>query len=170
MTMWQQLTDTQREQLVQEIVGAMPASGIPDHLQPGLVRYFSDGILPGGFLQAVLANDLTQAVKRVKAGAEFAITPIIDFLLAHAPSTSWGSREAVLAWTTTPDRLEIAPKKETGMRKQVVLTVDVDVETLRRRLDAVGSSLDVNYLLEVEIRSHLDDIGVRVLVSEVSEV
>jgi len=61
MTMWNHVTDEQREALVAEFIGHLPQSGIPDHLRDGLVRYFSDGILPGGFLQAVLCNDLAQA-------------------------------------------------------------------------------------------------------------
>jgi hypothetical protein len=124
MTLWDQLTDAQREALVLEIVGALPASGIPNHLRAGLVRYFSDGILPGGFLQAVLCNNLREAVKRTGAGSEFALSPLIDFLLAHAPSASWGSREAVLGWTTTPTSLEIgAPQLEEGDRQLVLLSL-----------------------------------------------
>ena len=32
---------------------------------------------------------------------------LVDFLFGHAPAPAWGSRDSVLAWTTTPDRLEI---------------------------------------------------------------
>jgi hypothetical protein len=80
---------------------------VPHHLRPGLVRYFADGIMPGSFLQAVLVNDLTQAVRRADPESCAALGPLVTFLLMHAPSIAWGSREAVLAWTTTPDQLEV---------------------------------------------------------------
>lgn len=116
MTLWDQLTDAQREALVVDLVAAIATSGIPHHLRAGLVRYFSDGILPGAYLQAVLCNNLTQAVKRTGPGSEAALPALIDFLLEHAPSTAWGSREAVLAWTTTPKSLEIKPTQDLGSR------------------------------------------------------
>lgn len=56
MTMWDQISDVEREALVRAIIRALPRSGVPEHLRPGLVRYFSDGIMPGQFLQSVLTN------------------------------------------------------------------------------------------------------------------
>jgi hypothetical protein len=41
------------------------------------------------------------------AHAEYEIGKIHGFLLQHAPLDAWGSHEKVLAWTTTPARLEI---------------------------------------------------------------
>lgn len=106
MTLWDQVTDAQREAFVAEIVSALPESLIPHHLRAGLVRYFSDGILPGGFLQAVLCNDLREAALRC-VGPLQVLAPLIVFLTHAAPGCAWGSRDKVLAWTTTPDRLEI---------------------------------------------------------------
>jgi hypothetical protein len=107
MTMWDQMSDDTREQLVAHIVGALPDSGIPDHLRDGLVRYFADGILPGGFLQAVLCNNLREAVVRANPGGEFTFRALVEFLQWQTPPEAWGSVARVLAWTTTPDRLEI---------------------------------------------------------------
>ena len=107
MTMWDQISDVERDLLVREIVGALPASGVPEHLRPGLVRYFSDGVMPGSFLQSVLTNNLTQAVLRADLDSKISLVYILQFLKAHAPARAWGSREAVLAWSTTPERLEI---------------------------------------------------------------
>lgn len=59
MTMWQQISDEERETMVRSLLGAIATSEMPMHLRDGLVRYFNDGILPGSFLQAVLCNDLT---------------------------------------------------------------------------------------------------------------
>jgi hypothetical protein len=107
MTLWDQVSDAGREALVAEFIGALPASDVPHHLRGGLVRYVSDGILPGAFLQAILCNDLTQAVLRADPHSLTALRPLLELLLAHAPVEAWGSRKRVLAWTTTPDRLEV---------------------------------------------------------------
>jgi hypothetical protein len=110
MPMWNHVTDAQRESLVAEFIGHLPQSGIPEHLRPGLVRYFSDGILPGSFLQAVLCNDLAQAMMRAADRPTLLALPdLVRYLSTFAPSIAWGSYDAVSGWTTTLDRLEIAP-------------------------------------------------------------
>ena len=40
---------------------------IPDHMHGAVIRYVEDGIEPGGFLEAVLCNDLKGAVMRADA-------------------------------------------------------------------------------------------------------
>jgi hypothetical protein len=91
MTMWNHVTDAQREALVAEFIGHLPQSGIPEHLRPGLVRYFSDGILPGSFLQCVLCNDLAQAVKRAADRLTLLALPdLVTYLSTFAPSIAWG--------------------------------------------------------------------------------
>ena len=109
MTMWDQVSDATREHLVAELVGALRDSGIPDHLRDGLVRYFADGILPGGFLQAVLCNNLHEAIGRGDPGSLFALPALVEFLRWRTPAEAWGSVARVRAWTTTPNRLEIEP-------------------------------------------------------------
>lgn len=96
-----------REELGTTIAEYLAASEVPHHLRGGLVLWFGHGILPGAFLQAVLANDLRQAVGRVSPGSLFAIQSLVTFLNTHAPAEAWGSRDALLAWTTTPERLEV---------------------------------------------------------------
>ncbi len=107
MTLWDQITDEDRETLIARIIEGLTQSEVPRHLRAGLVRYFSDGILPGGFLQAVLCNDLRAAVGRADPYSTAALGILVMFLVEHAPARAWGSREKVLAWTTTPDRLEV---------------------------------------------------------------
>lgn len=96
-----------REQLGAAIAEFLAASEVPHHLRGGLVLWFSDGILPGGFLQAVLANDLRTAVAKTATTGLYAIEPVVRFLNEHAPDAAWGSRDALIAWTSTPDRLEV---------------------------------------------------------------
>jgi len=107
VSLWHQLNDDERETLVLEVIGGVVAFKVPEHLREGLVRYFSDGILPGSFMQAVLCNDLAQAVARADQASFIGLRHIVAFLEQCAPAPAWGSREAVLTWTTTPNRLEV---------------------------------------------------------------
>lgn len=71
---------------------------IPRHLRPGLIRYLDHGILPGGFLQAVICNDLREACVRADDAARPRLWAIIRFLHWEAPAGSWGSPEALMKW------------------------------------------------------------------------
>jgi len=107
MSLFHQLTDAEREAAVVVAVVGVDRCEVPHHLRAGLVLYVSDGILPGGYLQAVLCNDLAQAVLRSSPGALGFLPALVYCLRFYVPIRAWGSREKVLAWTTTPDRLEI---------------------------------------------------------------
>jgi hypothetical protein len=74
-------------------------SGVPFHLQEGLVEYFAARRPVGGFLTAVLRNDLMDACLRA-ADEETAthLVHIIRFLVNYVPADAWGSQKAVDAW------------------------------------------------------------------------
>ena len=110
MSLRDELSDEGWEALLALFRAGLAESKVPEHPRDGLVRYFSSGILPGGFLQAVLCNNLPQAMARhagSPAHAAYTIGVLHGFLFEYAPPSSWGTREKVLAWTTTPDRLEV---------------------------------------------------------------
>ena len=68
---------------------------VPDHDHGGLVRYIVDGVVPGDFLQAVLNNDLQDAVGRADDINRRAIPTIVAWLYNNAPGGSWGSKGAI---------------------------------------------------------------------------
>lgn len=105
--MWDQVSDTERQAIVVAAIRGLALCDVPEYLRGGLVRYLSDGILPGSFLQAVLCNDLTQACVRADPFALAGLAALAEFLIHYAPVIAWGSRARVLAWTTTPDRIEV---------------------------------------------------------------
>jgi hypothetical protein len=73
--------------------------GIPEHLQAGLERYLKHGIRPGGFLQAVLKNDLVDAKQRAADALTFlAAYDILTFLACEASGHVWGSPQNVERW------------------------------------------------------------------------
>jgi len=61
-------------------------------------RYLEDGMLPGGFLQAVLKNDLAESFARADLESQAALFDIVGWLNTECPSTAWGNEEKVKAW------------------------------------------------------------------------
>lgn len=74
---------------------------IPEHMREGLRRYLDDGVPPGSFLHAVLANDLVEAFIRADPVNRGRAGDYAAFLWRHAPANAWGSHEAVAAWIKT---------------------------------------------------------------------
>jgi len=75
-------------------------SVLHEHLQGGMRRYIEDGIPPGSFLQACLANDLTEAVGHASSQTWEYIHSVVMFLWNELPGrgyseSPWGSREAI---------------------------------------------------------------------------
>jgi len=73
-------------------------SSLPNHMQEGASDYVSKGSLPGGFLMAVLSNDLVGAFGQADIINTHAMRDWAAWLHNEAPSECWGSREKVYAW------------------------------------------------------------------------
>jgi hypothetical protein len=73
---------------------------IPATLHEGLIEYFAARRPTGGFLQAVLENNLRQACIRADDVNRYELASIVLFLHNYVPSPAWGSHEAVEAWLT----------------------------------------------------------------------
>jgi len=71
---------------------------IPEHLVEGLDAYINYGRNTGSFLQAVLCNDLRDAVNRADDAALMALPAILGWLYWEAPGQCWKSAENVEAW------------------------------------------------------------------------
>jgi hypothetical protein len=63
-----------------------------------LVRYINDGVPTGSFLQAVLSNDLMDAMGRADIESRMDLFEISQFVYNKMPSASWGSRKRVDEW------------------------------------------------------------------------
>lgn len=79
---------------------------IPERMGPALDAWINEGRLPGEFLQAVLRNDLREAVGRADAGNLIALPAYIGYLYNEAPAACWGSPEKVAAWAVRFQRTE----------------------------------------------------------------
>jgi hypothetical protein len=61
-------------------------------------RYVDDRVKPGGFLMAVLSNDLCEAFSRADDDNAKAMHEIVRYIYNEIPSSAWGSPEKVYAW------------------------------------------------------------------------
>ena len=71
---------------------------LPEHMQDGARLYIEQGIPPGGFLMAVLCNDLVGAVGRADAVNQSRLVNWALWLHNDIPMAAWGSLEKVQAW------------------------------------------------------------------------
>lgn len=74
-------------------------------LVPGLKRYFEQGYEPGGFLIAVLTNDLSGAIGQADYRNTQVLKEIMQWVWMEVPSPAWGSFEKVEAWIESKQRL-----------------------------------------------------------------
>ena len=63
-----------------------------------LQRYIEHHIPTGGFLEAVLSNDLKEAVGRADEDNMRVLPEIVGYLYNEAPGLCWGSPKRVKDW------------------------------------------------------------------------
>lgn len=73
-------------------------SGLPLGLQGGTRRYIEQGVPPGGFLKAVLCNDLFGALARADGSNLYQLLEISRWFYNYAPPGCHGSKENYRDW------------------------------------------------------------------------
>jgi hypothetical protein len=71
-----------------------------------LKRYVDQKIPPGGFMHAVLTNDLRRACGQADINNRRKIFEYVEWLYNEAPADCWGSIEKVNAWLDDSTILE----------------------------------------------------------------
>lgn len=71
---------------------------IPEHMMAAIERYVQHNIRPGGFLTAVLSNDLKEACSQADDHNINIIPVYVAYFYNKIPSGCWGSRDAVERW------------------------------------------------------------------------
>jgi hypothetical protein len=71
---------------------------LPEDTQASIDRYVQHGIPTGGFLEAVICNDLHQAINRADETHMPIIPAIVGYLYAHCPSQCWGRPTSFREW------------------------------------------------------------------------
>jgi len=71
---------------------------IPKIMREGLRLYVEDRVRPGGFLTAVIQNNLKETVAMADDVNMPNIPAFVNYFYNHAPSLCWGSPEKMEAW------------------------------------------------------------------------
>lgn len=76
----------------------MNYSKIRPEIIESIRAYADEGRPTGGFLKAVLSNDLQEAFGRADAGNQATMFEIVSYCYNEIPSVCWGSPKAVKNW------------------------------------------------------------------------
>lgn len=84
--------------------------GVPSHIIEGIVGYILDGLPPGGFVRAVLENDLMEAFGRADIENGANMRQIVSFLYNHAPTDCYGNSDKVTRWILEAEKTREAKR------------------------------------------------------------
>ena len=77
---------------------------IPEHTIQTIDDYFKEGVPPGGFVTACLANDLMEALGRADENNRNAIFEIASYIYNEIPLSCHGSYDIVKTWIDKKNR------------------------------------------------------------------
>lgn len=86
---------------------------VPERTLETLTTYAQDGVPAGGFINAILINDLKGAIGRADKDNLKAIKQIVKFVCNQLPSICHGSPEKVKAWLDMVRKGKIAESQQT---------------------------------------------------------
>jgi len=75
---------------------------LPEHMKSGARIYIEEKIKPGGFLCAVLSNNLTEAFVRADNINRDCMFEWVQWLFCECPREAWGNEEKVVKWLESP--------------------------------------------------------------------
>jgi len=71
---------------------------IPQHTQGAITRYLEQGYMPGGFLTAVLGNDLVRAVGGADHMNQACLVDIVKWVYNNMPLAARGNESEMMHW------------------------------------------------------------------------
>jgi hypothetical protein len=89
---------------------------IPARIKQALDSYATDRAATGGFLRAVLENDLMRAMSRADLESRAALHDICVYVYNELPSGCWGDPETVRRWLH-PEPDCVAPQESPCLSK-----------------------------------------------------
>lgn len=122
---------------------------IPPAVLVGLELYRDSSLPTGGFLAAVLENNLTKAVGLADSLSMSALKDIVMWCCWELPNQAWGSKEKVAAWLEEGD-------SPTGL-KHVGDLVGATLATIESYLDAAHDCGEQEGRREAERDFHGDN-------------
>jgi hypothetical protein len=106
-----EISEDQLKEMIAEHHRLNPELVVREDIIEALTRYVERGILPGGFLLAVLCNDLMESLGRADSYNRASIFQICQYIYNNLPANSHGNTSKVSAWvrlkqgTSTPESL-----------------------------------------------------------------
>lgn len=94
--------------------GSIDYQKLPESLRAGVQRYIEHGIAPGGFLTAVIRNDLRDAIGRADDTLLPLLPEIVRWFHWEAPGLCWGSRENMHGWMASHRRAKERKEERIG--------------------------------------------------------
>lgn len=91
-------------------------NGLPEHMQASAQAYIEHGQPPGGFLRAVLENDLVDAFELADSENECSMRAWVAWLYRDVPPAAWKSQQAVNDWIKQGGLVGIAERYEAQFR------------------------------------------------------
>lgn len=79
---------------------------VDQNIKDSLNRYLHHGIQPGGFLAAVLCNDLFGAFARADAHNKQHMDNILSYVYHELPQVCWGDRKIMAEWISKGERFQ----------------------------------------------------------------
>jgi len=70
----------------------------PLPIRAAIDRFVRDRLRPGGFVNAILENDLLEAINRADSANLFLIPHIVAYMAEHVPASARGSEAWVNDW------------------------------------------------------------------------
>ena len=71
---------------------------VPDHIRETILAYINDRRPTGGFLEAVISNNLVESFARADEINQRAMFYIVSFFYNKAPMACWGSKARYEEW------------------------------------------------------------------------
>lgn len=84
--------------LAKDCINSLKNKSLSTSVVIGLNRYVNHHISPGGFLRAVLENNLHEAISSADNGNLRRLPEIVKYIWNELPADCWGSEEAVAKW------------------------------------------------------------------------
>ena len=81
--------------LSQRSIDALKISGIPSYMHESIMGYYEEGWTPGGFLSAIINNDLKEAIIRSDDNNIDRFKQYMMWFYNYAPAGTWGYKGAV---------------------------------------------------------------------------
>ena len=83
---------------------------VPDEIIESIQRYVEHGIPTGGFLEAVICNNLREAVGRADHKNILILPAIVSYLYNECPMGCWGTADSFKEWISRKHGERLATK------------------------------------------------------------